>query len=129
MLDNPIFGTGIGNWKFESIKYDRLQIDGYIVPYHAHSDFIQLGAELGFIGFFLYVFIFVSAIYFTYHIIFKSKIESKDKIFSFFLIISLGVYLIDANLNFPIARPQELAPMALVSVSYTHLTLPTKRIV
>tara|TARA_B110000003_G_scaffold247928_1_gene259285 strand:+ start:3489 stop:5810 length:2322 start_codon:yes stop_codon:yes gene_type:complete len=114
MLDNPIFGTGIGNWKFESIKYDRLQIDGYIVPYHAHSDFIQLGAELGFIGFFLYVFIFVSAIYFTYYIIFKSKIESKDKIFSFFLIISLGVYLIDANLNFPIARPQELAPMALV---------------
>ena len=114
MLDNPIFGTGIGNWKFESIKYDRLQIDGYIVPYHAHSDFIQLGAELGFIGFFLYIFIFLSAIYFVYYILFKSKIELKDKIFSFFLIISLGVYLIDANLNFPIARPQELAPLALV---------------
>ena len=114
MLDNPIFGTGIGNWKFESIKYDRLQVDGYIVPYHAHSDFIQLGAELGFIGFFLYLFIFLSAIYFVFHILFKSKIETQDKLFSFFLIISLGVYLIDANLNFPIARPQELAPWALV---------------
>ncbi len=114
MLDNPIFGTGIGNWKFESIKYDRLRIDGYIVPYHAHSDFIQLGAELGFIGFFLYLFIFLSAIYFIYYILFKSKIDVDNKIFSFFLIISLGVYLIDANLNFPIARPQELAPWALI---------------
>jgi tetratricopeptide (TPR) repeat protein len=129
MLDNPIFGTGIGNWKFESIKYDRLQIDGYVVPYHAHSDFIQLGAELGFIGFFLYVFIFVSAIYFTYHIIFKSKIESKDKLFSFFLIISLGVYLIDANLNFPIARPQELAPMTLVLalINYYYIRSRSKK--
>ena len=114
MLDNPIFGTGIGNWKFESIRYDRLLIDGYIVPYHAHSDFIQLGAELGFIGFFLYVFIFLSAIYFVFYILFRSKIDNEEKLFSIFLIISLGVYLIDANLNFPIARPQELAPMALV---------------
>ena len=93
MLNNPIFGTGIGNWKFESINYDRLQIDGYIVPYHAHSDFIQLGAELGFIGFFLYAFIFLSAIYFVYYILFKSEIEPKDKLFSFLLIISLGIYL------------------------------------
>ena len=92
MLNNPIFGTGIGNWKFESINYDRLQIDGYIVPYHAHSDFIQLGAELGFIGFFLYVFIFLSAIYFVYYILFKSEIEPKDKLFSFLLIISLGIF-------------------------------------
>ena len=114
MIDNPIFGTGIGNWKFESIRYDRLLIDGYVVPYHAHSDFIQLGAELGFIGFFLYVFIFLSAICFVFYILFRSKIDVQDKLFSFFLIISLGVYLIDANLNFPIARPQELAPMALV---------------
>jgi O-antigen ligase/tetratricopeptide (TPR) repeat protein len=126
MLDNPIFGTGIGNWKFESIKYDRLQIDGYIVPYHAHSDFIQLGAELGFIGFFLYVFIFICAIYFVYYILFKSKIEIQNKLFSFFLIISLGVYLIDANLNFPIARPQELAPMALVLALINYYFINSK---
>ena len=114
MIDNPIFGTGIGNWKFESIRYDRAEIDGYIVPYHAHSDFIQLGAELGFVGFFLYLFIFLSAIYFTFIILFNSKIQFQEKIFLIFLITSLGVYLIDANLNFPIARPQELAPWALV---------------
>ena len=40
----------------------------------------------------------------------------------FFLISALGVYSIDANLNFPIARPQVLAPwamtMALLSYYY-----------
>ena len=112
MASNPIFGTGIGNWKLESIKYDRLDIDGYVVPYHAHSDFIQIGAELGFVGFFLYLFIFISAIFFVYKIFFKSKLSEENKFFSIFLLISLGVYLIDANLNFPIARPQELAPFA-----------------
>ena len=48
-----IFGTGLGNWKLTSIHYDKDAINGYIVPYHAHSDFIQLGAELGIFGFFL----------------------------------------------------------------------------
>ena len=48
---NPIFGVGFGNWKFKSIDYDKKDIFGYTVPYHAHSDFIQIGAELGIIGF------------------------------------------------------------------------------
>ena len=30
-----------------SIDYDKEDIIGYVVLYHAHSDFIQLGAELG----------------------------------------------------------------------------------
>lgn len=127
MLNNPVFGTGIGNWKFESIKYDKQRIDGYIVPYHAHSDFIQLGAELGFIGFFLYVLIFLTAIYFVFHIVFKSKIDSAEKFFSLFLIVSLGVYLIDANLNFPIARPQELAPWALVMALINFYFIKSKQ--
>ena len=114
MTSNPIFGTGIGNWKIESIRYDRLDIDGYIVPYHAHSDFIQLGAELGFIGFFLYLFIFITAIYYVFNILFRSNLDNDNKTFSVILLITLGVYLIDANLNFPIARPQELAPWAMV---------------
>ena len=127
MLNNPILGTGIGNWKFESIKYDKQRIDGYIVPYHAHSDFIQLGAELGFIGFFSYLLIFLTAIYFVFYIVFKSKIDITHKFFSLFLIISLGVYLIDANLNFPIARPQELAPWALVMALINFYFIKSKQ--
>jgi O-antigen ligase len=112
-VSNPIFGVGIGNWKLSSVYYDREDIDGYIVPYHAHSDFIQLGAELGVFGFLLYLSVFLAGGYFAFIILFKSDIRDKDKWFVFLLITSLGVYFIDANLNFPIARPQVLAPWAL----------------
>ena len=117
---NPIFGVGIGNWKLSSISYDKDDITGYIVPYHAHSDFIQLGAELGIIGFLLYLGIFLSAAYFAFIVLFKSNLESNNKWFVFFLLSSLGVYLIDANLNFPIARPQVLAPWALTMALITY---------
>ena len=121
---NPIFGVGIGNWKLSSIHYDRADIDGYIVPYHAHSDFIQLGAELGIIGFMLYLGVFLIGAYFALILLFKSSLKSEDKWFIFLLISALGVYFIDANLNFPIARPQVLAPwaltMALLSYYYNR---------
>ena len=55
----PILGVGLGNWKFKSIDYDKKDILGYTVPYHAHSDFIQLGAELGILLDFLYLTIFL----------------------------------------------------------------------
>ena len=88
-------------------------MEGYIVPYHAHSDFIQLGAELGIIGFFSYLFIFLFAGYYGFIILFRSNLDFDTKLFVMILICSLGVYGIDANLNFPIARPQVLAPWAL----------------
>jgi hypothetical protein len=122
---NPIFGVGIGNWKLTSIDYDKADITGYIVPYHAHSDFIQLGAELGIIGFLLYLMVFLCAAYFGFILLFKTGLKVEEKWFIFLLITSLGVYFIDANLNFPIARPQVLAPwaltMALLSFYYYQI--------
>lgn len=117
---NPILGVGIGNWKLTSIDYDKEDITGYIVPYHAHSDFIQLGAELGFLGFLLYLGVFLFAAYFAFVILFKSGLEPDNKWFVFLLITALGVYFVDANLNFPIARPQVLAPWALTIALITY---------
>jgi len=115
---NPIFGTGLGNWKLKSIDYDSKDISGYVVPYHAHSDFIQLGAELGIIGFLLYLGVFLWAVYYVFVFIRYSKSSIEEKTFVFLLLIALGVYFVDANLNFPIARPQVLvvwtAVMALI---------------
>ena len=122
---NPIFGVGIGNWKLTSIDYDKADITGYIVPYHAHSDFIQLGAELGFVGFLLYLVVFLLGAFFAFILLFKTDLNVEKKWFIFLLITSLGVYFIDANLNFPIARPQVLAPwaltMALLSFYYYQI--------
>ena len=122
LTSNPIFGTGLGNWKLKSIEYDSKDIKGYVVPYHAHSDFIQLGAELGIIGFLLYLGVFLWAVYYVFVFIRNSKSSLEEKTFVFLLLIALGVYSIDANLNFPIARPQVLvvwaAIMALIVTYY-----------
>jgi len=119
---NPFFGTGLGNWKLKSIEYDSKDIEGYVVPYHAHNDFIQLGAELGIIGFLLYLVVFLLAMYYVFVIIRHSKSSVEEKTFVFILLVALGVYLVDANLNFPIARPQMLvvwaAVMALIVIFY-----------
>ena len=114
LSSSPIFGTGLGNWKLKSIDYDSKDIEGYIVPYHAHSDFIQLGAELGIIGFLLYLGVFLWAVYYVFIFIARSKSSIEEKTFVFLLLVSLGVYLVDANLNFPIARPQVLVVWAVI---------------
>ena len=114
MSSNPIFGVGLGNWKLKSIDYDAKDIAGYIVPYHAHSDFIQLGAELGIIGFLLYLAVFLWAIYYVYRLIRFSSISIEEKVFLFLILTALGVYSVDANLNFPIARPQVLVVWTMI---------------
>ena len=122
LTSNPIFGTGLGNWKLKSIDYDSKDINGYVVPYHAHSDFIQLGAELGIIGFLLYLGVFLWAVYYVFVFIAHSKSSLEEKTFVFLLLVALGVYSVDANLNCPIARPQVLvvwaAVMALIVIYY-----------
>lgn len=122
MKSNPILGTGLGNWKLKSIDYDSKDIVGYVVPYHAHSDFIQLGAELGIIGFLLYLGVFLWAVYYVYVLLRYATFSLEEKVFLFLLLVALGVYSVDANLNFPIARPQVLvvwtALMALIVIYY-----------
>lgn len=114
MSSNPIFGVGLGNWKLKSIDYDSKDIVGYIVPYHAHSDFIQLGAELGVIGFLLYIGVFFWAIYYAYRLIRFSSLSIEGKVFLFLILTALGIYSIDASLNFPIARPQVLVVWSMI---------------
>ena len=118
--EHPFLGVGIGNWKLSSIHYDRKDISGYVVPYHAHSDFIQLGAELGILGFLLYFGVFLLGAYFAFVLLFRSDLDPDNQWFVFLLITALGVYFIDANLNFPIARPQVLAPWALTMALLAH---------
>ena len=52
--EKPILGKGIGSWEYESIKYEKPEMQSYVVPYHAHNDFLELLAETGILGFVLY---------------------------------------------------------------------------
>ena len=59
MIDNPIFGVGVesyGNWYQRYRTTDSIAItdDFYYYNDNAHNYFIQLGANIGLIAFFIY---------------------------------------------------------------------------
>lgn len=97
-LDKPLSGVGIGNWKINSIDYDKEDIVGYVIPYHAHNDHLQLLAEIGLFGYLFYLLIFILS---SFKIFYNIK---KDRSL-IILLLFFVVYAIDSNLNFPIARP------------------------
>lgn len=105
---NPIFGAGIGNWKIESAAYWGSLGDSYLVPYHAHNDFLEITTELGILGGALYGFIFLFSLYFLF------KIFKKDQFLSFILFISILSYCIDSFFNFPMERPIMQIPLLFI---------------
>ena len=118
ILKNPLMGVGVGNWKLVSIDYDKENINGFIVPFHAHNDFIQIAAEFGILGLFCYVSIFIILAWNSIKRIFK-----KDKI-SLMILFSLAVFTIDSLLNFPIARPISIITF-LILISISELNIAT----
>lgn len=129
IMQNPVLGIGIGNWKIHSIEYDKPFMEDYKVPYHVHNDYLEFIAELGIIGFILFFGIFV----WLFFLIFSS-IKSREylKTDMFYLVtacsISLIVYLADSFLNFPYTRPlmqiQNLFYMSIVLVVLNDIELP-----
>tara|TARA_B100000767_G_scaffold190706_1_gene177993 strand:+ start:425 stop:2761 length:2337 start_codon:yes stop_codon:yes gene_type:complete len=118
--DQPIIGAGLGNWKIASISVGKDHINGYTVPYHAHNDFIHIFTEVGILGGIAYLSLFLLLIFFLFRLIYVQRKEDSKTDFSLFLIIlPLIIYGIDANLNFPIARPLMQSSLAL----YTALLL------
>ena len=101
IMQYPVFGIGIGNWKIKSIEFSRNSIPGYVVPYHVHNDFLQITAEIGVIGGLLYLMIYLMPIY---YIVIKLKDGFLDNLNLVYLLI-ISAILIDSMLNFPIERP------------------------
>lgn len=126
LIQNPIIGVGLGNWKIKSIDYDRLKMESYIVPYHVHNDFLQIGTETGFIGLFLYLSIFI----FIGIDCFKKSIDINNEYSWDYLTIglSLMVYFIDANLNFPHARVINQIVFIFLIAYYISLNLKENKL-
>tara|TARA_B100001175_G_scaffold205775_1_gene174694 strand:+ start:1547 stop:3841 length:2295 start_codon:yes stop_codon:yes gene_type:complete len=101
-LENPVSGIGIGNWKLKSIEYDKNDILQYIVPYHAHNDFLEVLAEQGVFGFIFFISLFVIIFYYLIMLLLRPKEKTKEVYFMFVFLI---IYIIDCNLNFPTSRP------------------------
>ena len=98
-INNNFIGFGIGQWKIESLPYWNINGSDYIVPYHAHNDFLELLAEIGLIGALSYLSIFI----FSFLLIFSFYKKSRSLV-DITIGSSLFVYFFDANLNFPLER-------------------------
>jgi tetratricopeptide (TPR) repeat protein len=101
MLNYPLFGIGIGNWKIFGIGTHQNSITSYTTPYHVHNDFLQFGAELGILGFCSFFIFLFSPLIYMYRLRFNN--EFKFLLPSFLLVFF--VYFLDSSLNFPISRP------------------------
>ena len=104
LSNNPLKGVGIGNWKIESLPYWKYNLDGYLVPYHAHNDFLQYSVELGIIGGLVFLSFFIlSFIFLIKRINFKMFLNQKNLIYFTFLLVLFSL-LVDTSLNFPHER-------------------------
>lgn len=109
ITQNPFLGVGVGNWKLFSIKAHKELVTGYIVPYHAHNDFLQIAAEIGVLGVAAYLMIFV----FVFMGLYKGYRNGYEKE-AIVLLSFMAIYFVDAMLNFPISRPIIQMPLMFV---------------
>ena len=115
-MKSPFIGVGIGNWKINSVEYDRKYMEDYTVPYHMHNDFLQIFAETGIIGFILYFGIFAYLTLILVHKLINKKLKFQHLI----LLMCLITYIVDANFNFPHERSeiQAIFPIIIGLILY-----------
>jgi len=122
IIDKPLLGFGIGNWKIISIKYAKDRIKQYEMPLHVHNDFLHIGTETGILGMIIYISIF----YFVGLLLFKEYRKNKRMgLIAFFFLLSIIVYLLDSSLNFPRARVYSQVNLILI-LSYIVSTTTSK---
>jgi len=101
---NPLLGIGLGNYRIESIPYEKTSQNDFVVSLHPHNNFLEVFAETGAINAILYLSLFV----YIFCINIKRIIKSTDdnaKTVAVLCLMVLLVYGCDALFNFPMYRP------------------------
>ena len=121
--NNPIFGVGIGNWKIKSIDTNKEKIRGYVVPYHAHNDYLEIGAEIGLVGLGIYLSIlflsFKETVINFIKSIFTPSTLKQNYLEVILISVFLFIWILDSNFNFPFHRPIELINL-IVLLAYLN---------
>ena len=106
IIQHPLLGIGIGNWKLHATEYDKPYMQDYTVPYHVHNDYLEIFAELGFPGFIFYFGTFLWLFFLIFKAVKSKEFDSNNHSYLIILsFISLTIYLADSFLNFPFTRP------------------------
>ena len=118
ILENPFIGIGIGNWRYESIQWDKNNLTNYVVPYHNHNDFLQIATEVGLFGLVFYLLIYFFPIKKAYYKLKNSNSYKNSMIF--YCLLSMIVFFSDSMLNFPMSRPNIMVSV-IITLGYLSI--------
>lgn len=111
----PLTGVGLGNYKIESIPYEKTQNDESTISQHSHNDFLQIASETGFINGFIYISFFLIVIIVNAKRFLKSdNLETQS--LAMLTIMTTVVYGMDASLNFPMFKATMMIFLCLIIV-------------
>jgi len=109
--EKPLFGLGIGSFKMNYPYYQAKIFENnnnflkyWAHPLDAHNEYLQIGAELGLIGLFVFLYI----IYFFYNIFLqyiKKEKNVKNQIIALGLVGGITIYLFHCIFTFPFRIP------------------------
>jgi len=104
--DNPIIGTGAGDWKIDILKYDNANLasrTGDIFYQRPHNDFIWIVAESGLLALLFYCLVFGVAIYWSFRGLKTAKL-SKNSALPLSMLFGLSGYMVIAFFSYPKER-------------------------
>ena len=102
---NPLFGNGLGSWKYKSLQNDNTENEKILVPYYTHNDFLQTLMETGLIGLLIYIIFFLLLI--------RNILSFRNHKAFTPMIIVLVIFIYNSLINFPIHRTQEYTPFII----------------
>lgn len=111
---DPTTGIGLGNWRVESIPYERTTIDEAFISSHTHNDFLEIIAETGIFNGLVYLSLFIIIFFINAKNIFTNN--GTDKTISLLVLMLFIGYFTDAFFNFPLYRPTMQLAFALMIV-------------
>lgn len=101
---NPLLGIGLGNYRIESIPYEKTTENDFTVSLDPHNDFLEILAETGIINALLYLSLFVFILFINIKRVLKST-DTNIQTVAILTLMLLIVYGGDAFFNFPMYRP------------------------
>jgi len=130
--DNPLLGSGIGTYKYNSLRYQarfleqgqNRSIYPYVFATKTHNEYLQLCAELGIVGLGIFIWLIIS--YFYYGLRFIKRVKSRYR--QGIIIGLMGAVvavLIDAIFGFPLHLPATIV-LFWLALALTIVTIKSE---
>ena len=130
--DNPLLGSGIGTYKYNSLKYQarfleqgqNRSIYPYVFATKTHNEYLQLWAELGIVGLGIFIWLIISYFYYGLRFIKRVKNRYKQGIIIGLMGAVIAV-LIDGIFGFPLHLPATIV-LFWLALALTIVTIKSE---